>query len=81
MISNEALEQFLKQDSSVTLARVSGDGYHYSLTIVSDKFKDLSKLARHKVVYALLKDYITSGRLHALSMQTWTEAEWEKQGE
>lgn len=77
MISNEELEQRLKETGEVDFVQVSGDGYHYQLTIVSNAFIGKSKVARQQWVYAKLKDYITSGSLHALSMKTWTKEEWE----
>ena len=79
MLSNEALEKHLIAVNGVEYAQVKGDGYHYQLTIVSDVFAGKSKVARQQWVYAQLKEYITTGNLHALSMQTWTKNEWEKQ--
>lgn len=79
MISNEQLEQHLNGVVGVKFVQVTGDGYHYQLTIVSDEFLDKSKVARQQWVYAHLKNYITAGSLHALSMKTWTTHEWEKQ--
>lgn len=78
-ISNEQLEQELQQCPDVVHVKVEGDGYHYQLTLVSDQFKGKTKVARQQWVYAQLKHYITAGRLHALSMTTWTIDEWEKQ--
>jgi len=79
MISNEQLESHFAGNASVEYVKATGDGYHYQLIIVSDEFLGQSKVARQQWVYAQLKDYITTGSLHALSMQTWTKAEWEKQ--
>lgn len=79
MLSNEQLEQHLMAVNGVEYAEVTGDGYHYQLTIVSDIFAGQSKVLRQQWVYKQLKDYITTGNLHALSMQTWTKHEWEKQ--
>ncbi|RUQ88233.1 BolA family protein [Legionella septentrionalis] len=79
MISNEQLEQQLRGIPDVDYVQVSGDGYHYHLTIVSDAFLNKSKVARQQWVYTQLKEHIASGRLHALSMKTWTKEEWEKQ--
>lgn len=78
MITNEELERRLKESEEVHFVEVGGDGYHYQLTIVSDVFLGKSKVARQQWVYAKLKDYITTGNLHALTMKTWTKAEWEK---
>lgn len=77
MISNKELERFLVKSGEVDFVQVEGDGYHYQLTIVSNAFQGKSKVARQQWVYARLKDYITSGNLHALSMKTWTKEEWE----
>lgn len=79
MISNEELEQKLKNNEQVHFVKMEGDGYHYHLTIVSDVFISRSKLARQQWVYKQLHEYITAGSLHALTMKTWTIEEWEKQ--
>lgn len=78
MISNEEIQKKLSVLPEVKHVDVQGDGYHYRLTIVSDAFNGKSKVARQQWVYAQLKDYITTGGLHALSMETWTNDEWEK---
>ncbi|MBA2656379.1 MAG: BolA/IbaG family iron-sulfur metabolism protein [Tatlockia sp.] len=78
MISNEELESQLGKMDEVEFVQVSGDGYHYQLTIVSDTFQGKSRVARQQWVYAKLKDYITSGSLHALTMKTLTKEEWGK---
>lgn len=76
--SNEAIEQHLLENPEVSLAKVEGDGYHYQLLIVSEAFQGKSKVLRQQWVYKQLKDYITSGSLHALSMKTLTKKEWEE---
>lgn len=78
MISNEQLESQLLNTGLVEQAKVQGDGYHYELMVVSDVFEGKTAVARQQWVYAQLKDLITSGTLHALTMKTWTKAEWEK---
>ena len=79
MLSNEEIEQRFKDMEHVFYVKVEGDGYQYQLTIVTDIFLDKSKVARQQWVYAQLKDLITTGMLHALSMKTWTKEEWGKQ--
>jgi acid stress-induced BolA-like protein IbaG/YrbA len=79
MLSNEEIEQKFKDIEHVFYVKVEGDGYKYQLTLVTDIFLDKSKVARQQWVYAQLTDYITTGKLHALSMKTWTKEEWGKQ--
>ena len=79
MIDNKTIQGLLLTDDTVVVAEVEGDGYHYQLTIVSDSFKGKRPVARQQWVYAKLQPYITSGELHAITMQTWTTEEWGKQ--
>jgi acid stress-induced BolA-like protein IbaG/YrbA len=79
MVSNEKIEEQFKQIDDVSYVKVEGDGYQYQLTIVTDIFLNKSKVARQQWVYAQLKDLITSGKLHAITMKTWTKEEWGEQ--
>ncbi len=79
MISNQEIEQRLKDIDDVYYVKVDGDGYKYQVTVVSDVFENKSKVARQQWVYIQLKDFITTGRLHAISMTTLTKEEWGKQ--
>lgn len=54
-----------------------GDGYKYEATVVSASFEGANTLARHKRVYAALDSFIKSGELHALTVKTFSPAEWE----
>lgn len=78
MVSHEQIETLLQTDTQVAHIKVTGDGYHYQLTVVSDVFEGQSKVARQRWVYQKLNHYIASGELHAIQMNTWTNAEWEK---
>lgn len=47
---------------------------HFRVTVVSDKFEGLNRVARQRLVYDLLKEEL-SGPVHALALQTKTPAE------
>ena len=53
-----------------------GSESHFKLTIVSDNFDGKLLLARHRMINQLLKEEL-DGPIHALSMHTYTPAEWE----
>lgn len=50
---------------------------HATITIVSEKFVDLSSVQRHKLIYSSLKDALASS-LHALCLKTYTKEEYEQ---
>ena len=47
---------------------VTGDGRHFVARVVSAQFNGLSRLARHRLVYAALGDHMRED-IHALSIQ------------
>jgi len=49
-------------------------GSHFHLTIVSSRFDDLPRIARHRLVYAAL-DGLFPGRIHALAIDARTPGE------
>lgn len=79
MLSNEEIEQRFQGVDGVEYVRVDGDGYKYQITVVTDHFVNQSKVVRQQWVYTQLGDLITTGKLHALSMKTWTKEEWGSQ--
>ncbi|MDR1968272.1 MAG: BolA family transcriptional regulator [Burkholderiaceae bacterium] len=55
---------------------LQGDGRHWFATIVSPAFDGLRSIARHQRVYATLGQRLMTDEVHALSMKTFTPAEW-----
>jgi acid stress-induced BolA-like protein IbaG/YrbA len=57
---------------------VSGDGRHWQAVVVSAHFVGLRLIGRHQKVYATLGNKMHNDEVHALSMKTFTPAEWAK---
>ena len=55
---------------------LEGDGRHWYATIVSPEFEGKRPIARHQRVYATLGSKMQNDEVHALSMKTYTPAEW-----
>ncbi|EYC52262.1 BolA family transcriptional regulator [Hylemonella gracilis str. Niagara R] len=55
---------------------VEGDGRHWSAVIVSSEFEGKRLIQRHQRVYATLGQRMHTDEVHALSMKTYTPAEW-----
>jgi acid stress-induced BolA-like protein IbaG/YrbA len=58
---------------------VDGDGRHWSAVIVSPEFEGKRLIQRHQRVYATLGERMHTDEVHALSMKTYTPAEWADQ--
>ena len=58
---------------------LEGDGRHWYATIVSTVFEGKRLIQRHQQVYATLGNRMKTDEVHALSMKTFTPAEWAAQ--
>lgn len=55
---------------------VEGDGRHWYATLVSTEFEGKRLIQRHQRVYATLGEKMKTDEVHALSMKTYSPAEW-----
>jgi acid stress-induced BolA-like protein IbaG/YrbA len=58
---------------------LEGDGRHWYATIVSAEFEGKRPIQRHQRVYKTLGEKMHTDEVHALSMKTYTPAEWAAQ--
>jgi acid stress-induced BolA-like protein IbaG/YrbA len=58
---------------------LEGDGRHWYATIVSPEFEGKRAIQRHQRVYATLGAKMHTDEVQALSMKTYTPAEWADQ--
>ncbi len=74
----EEVQQMIQAGLPNCEVKVEGDGSHFEAIVIGDEFDGLSLVKKQQKVYATLGDKITSGELHALTIKTYTPAEWEK---
>ena len=72
----EQLQYFIASGLVCTHLTVEGDGRHWSAVVVSAEFEGKRAIARHQRVYATLGAKMHTDEVHALSMKTYTPAEW-----
>jgi stress-induced morphogen len=65
----EALIKAALPDAQVSVEDLAGDGDHYAAAVVSERFRGLSRVKQHQIVYAALRGRM-GGELHALALQT-----------
>ena len=74
MVTPDSIKASIEAGIACDTVEVAGDGQHFEALIVSDAFRGLSRLARHRLVYAALGDRMRA-EIHALSMTTVTSEE------
>lgn len=78
MISNEAIEAIVRSsmpDAILAITDRTGTRDHFSLRVVSAFFKDKNLMDRHRMVYEVLREPMSDGRIHALEIKALTPEE------
>ena len=73
------IEALLKDALNLSEVYVKGEGSHYSIIAVSDQFADMSRVKRQQMVYAPLASKIADGSMHAISIKTFSEQDWQRE--
>jgi len=66
---------FINEKVEVFDSRGTGD--HFSIIVISEKFKNISLVDRHRMIYSIFEDKIGTD-IHALQIQTYTLEEWKR---
>ena len=76
----EDIQKLIASGLACEHVTVEGDGRHWYAVVVSEAFEGKRAISRHQQVYATLGTKMRTDEVHALSMKTWTPAEWAKAG-
>ena len=74
MVTPQSIQSSIEHGLACDVIEVAGDGHHFEALIVSPAFRGLSRVARHRLVYAAMGERMRE-EVHALSMQTLTPEE------
>lgn len=78
MEANE-IQALIEQGIEGAQAIVQVDGNKCQVIVVSELFAGMRPVKKQQMVYACLNEHIQAGTIHAVSMHTWTPAEWAEQ--
>jgi acid stress-induced BolA-like protein IbaG/YrbA len=78
-MNNQEIETLLKQQLDLSEVHVSSEGSHFQIIAVSDKFDDMSRVKKQQFIYGPLKDQIADGSMHAISIKTFSEKQWQRE--
>jgi len=54
------------------------DGQHFTAMVISPDFRGKTRVEQQQMIYAALGSHITSGKIHALSLKTYTPEEYQQ---
>ena len=77
LMQSEDIQIMIERGLPGAEVQVSGDGRHFDAVVVTDAFAGKSLLEQHRMVYATLGEKM-GGDIHALTMRTFTRAQWEQ---
>jgi acid stress-induced BolA-like protein IbaG/YrbA len=83
MITPEEIKDTLAKSLPVTLVEtqdLTGGGDHWQVIVVSPAFEGKGLIEQHRMVNEALSEPMKDERIHALSLRTFSPAQWEKFG-
>ncbi len=76
----EEIKEKIEQGFADCEVFVEGDGRHFQAIVVSDDFVGKNMVQQHQLVYQALGGKV-GGDIHAISINTYTNEEWQQQKE
>lgn len=73
----EEIQSRIEQGLPGSHVTVTGDGRHFEAVVITDAFAGKGLLEQHRMVYATLGDKV-GGDIHALSVRTYTQVQWQQ---
>lgn len=78
-ISHSEVEALIGADYPQAEIHIEGQGCDLTISVISDLFDGQSLIQQHQGVMATLAEPLASGRLHAVTLKTYTSAQWQPQ--
>jgi monothiol glutaredoxin len=80
-LTPDEVKQLVLQGIADATVIVEGQGCDLLITVISAQFTDLSLVKKQQLVLATLKEPLASGKLHAVSVKTYTPEEWQEKSQ
>jgi monothiol glutaredoxin len=76
-ISHSEVEALISADYPQAEIHIEGQGCDLTISVISDLFDGQTLIKQHQGVMATLAEPLASGRLHAVTLKTYTLAQWQ----
>ena len=80
-ISPAEVGSLIAKDYPDAKVNIEGQGCDLTITVISEKFDGLAMVKQHQGVMATLTEPLASGRLHAVTLNTFTPGQWQSKQE
>ncbi|GAC15821.1 BolA family protein [Aliiglaciecola lipolytica] len=78
-MDNQQIAALLKEQLDLVEVHVTSEGSHFKIIAVSDKFESMSRVKKQQFIYGPLKEQIADGSMHAISIKTFSEKQWQRE--
>lgn len=73
------IEKLINDALELDELHVAFDGSQCKVIAVADFLGDLSRVKKQQTIYAPLSEVIKEGAIHAVTIKTFTTAEWQRE--
>jgi len=77
-MTNEEIAEMLTKELALHEVKVKSEGTHFQIMAIDDRFDDMSRVKRQQLVFAPLSDLIADGTIHAVTIKTFSTAQWQR---
>ncbi|MFW8592211.1 BolA family protein [Glaciecola sp. 2405UD65-10] len=78
-MTNEDIANMLTEKLALSDVKVKSEGTHFQIIAIDDRFSDMSRVKKQQLVYAPLSELIADGTIHAVSIKTFSEQQWQRE--
>ncbi|MBF7074904.1 BolA family transcriptional regulator [Glaciecola sp. MH2013] len=78
-MTNEEIAELLKSELSLHDVKVKSEGSHFQIIAVDSRFENMSRVKKQQLIYGPLSDKIADGTMHAITIKTFTEEQWQRE--
>lgn len=75
-ITHAEVEELIAAAYPQSETHIEGQGCDLSIIVVSEQFSGMTMIRQHQGVMAALSEPLASGRLHAVTLKTYTPEQW-----
>lgn len=77
-MTNEEIAEMLSKELALHEVKVKSEGTHFQVIAIDDCFEEMSRVKKQQYVYAPLSELIADGTIHAVTIKTFSKAQWQR---